>query len=381
MQKSKEKANYYSVHSRAIKVGYAKLAVKLMFLTLWLTPANPGIHRKGCGMAQPARIVDLLSGREEAPVSLSKHAKALAEGAKSAHTRAAYKCDQEQFFRWCRQHDLQPLPATPGTVAEFLAHLDAIGRKVNSIKRMAASISILHREENLESPTGRKMVTDVLSGIRRKRGQDEEPARPIRKDLLRRLIQTCDPTTNTGKRDRALILLTYAAAARASEALALRVQDVRFTPGGLLIRRGKSKTDQTGERSDILGLAYRDDDELMCPTRALATWLETAHIESGPIFRSFVWTDRQLRDQAMTVCAFRRMLKTRAETAGIDPNGISTHGLRAGLVTDAAHDGATDRELLRSTRHRSLDMLAHYDRPDDPFEHGFTKVRFGVNEG
>jgi len=62
-----------------------------------------------------------------------------------------------------------------------------------------------------------------------------------------------------GIRDKALLLIGFAGAFRRSELVAIMVEDIRFVPEGLVIRIGRSKTDQ-------IGLGRNGPYQLLCPS-------------------------------------------------------------------------------------------------------------------
>jgi len=83
-------------------------------------------------------------------------------------------------------------------------------------------------------------------------------------------------------RDRALLLVSFAAALRRSELVALDVSDLRFTGDGLVLRLRRRKTDQAGAGARI-GVPFGTA-ELTCPVRTLRAWLEATGIVDGPVF-------------------------------------------------------------------------------------------------
>src|SRR5579871_2005855 len=95
---------------------------------------------------------------------------------KAPATRAAYKADFSTFQAWCNNRGIGSLPATPETVAAFLAAEAEAGRKPSTIGRRCAAIRYAHRLAGLENPTEAEPVRVVLRGIRRAIG-----AAPTRK--------------------------------------------------------------------------------------------------------------------------------------------------------------------------------------------------------
>jgi integrase len=79
-----------------------------------------------------------------------------------------------------------------------------------------------------------------------------------------------------------VVLLGFAGAFRRSELVALTVEDLEFSDGGVLATVRRSKTDQEGSGREV-GIPFGQNST--CPVAALRAWLATANIKSGPIFR------------------------------------------------------------------------------------------------
>ncbi len=85
-------------------------------------------------------------------------------------------------------------------------------------------------------------------------------------------------------RDRAILLLGFAAALRRSELSAIDCSHLRFTPEGLIVTLPRRKTDQDGEGTEIGVPSGRD--ARYCTARTLKAWMDAAGLEHGPLFRS-----------------------------------------------------------------------------------------------
>jgi site-specific recombinase XerD len=166
-------------------------------------------------------------------------------------TRRAYERDWRAFASWCAPRGLAAMPAAPATVAAFLAsEADREFRPV-TIDRRAAAIAAAHRAQDHPNPCDSGAVAAVLAGVRRQHG-----TRPLRQaarlelEPLGRLLEPIDASTLAGRRDRALILVGFAAALRRAELVALDVEDLQFdTSRGLMVTIRASKTDQETGRS------------------------------------------------------------------------------------------------------------------------------------
>ena len=65
----------------------------------------------------------------------------------------------------------------------------------------------------------------------------------------------------------------------------------------------------------------------------------------------------------MTTRSLSRVILKRLEDAEIKIEGISSHSLRAGYITDALEGKMSDAVILKHTRLSSADMLKRYYRP------------------
>jgi len=61
------------------------------------------------------------------------------------------------------------------------------------------------------------------------------------------------------------------------------------------------------------------------------------------------------------------ILKTAATRAGINATNIAGHSVRAGMATQAALNGSSERAIAKTTRHKSRRVLRRYIRPGELF--------------
>jgi site-specific recombinase XerD len=196
-----------------------------------------------------------------------------AENEKAASTRACYAKDFRAFETWCTGKGLPSLPASPATVARFIAACAGGGLSVSTIGRRLAGIAYAHKLAKQANPTGAEEVKVILAGIRRTLGTAPKRKAAATADLIARMVAVC-PNTLIGKRDRAILTFGVASAMRRSELVALRVEDLAWTEDGVRVFIPRSKTDQTGEGVEIAvprGCNLR-------PVEALQGWLQAANI-------------------------------------------------------------------------------------------------------
>jgi integrase len=282
--------------------------------------------------------------------------------AKAAHTVRAYRSDWRDFEAWCKAHGLIPLPAAPETVTLYLTTL-AETHKVGTIQRRVSAISQAHQAAGHEPPTRAMAVRTLLAGIRRAKGTAPNAKAPVLTADVRAMLGTLKNGL-LGARDRALVLIGFAGAFRRSELVGLDVSDVEFTPEGLVVALRRSKTDQEGQGRKV-GIPQGGSPET-CPVRSLREWLSVSGILAGPLFRS-VNRHGKLQAGRLSDRTVARVVKRCAQAAGLDPAKYAGHSLRAGLATQAAFAGASERSIMAQTGHRSLGMVRRYIRDGSLF--------------
>jgi site-specific recombinase XerD len=285
----------------------------------------------------------------------------LAKAEKAASTRKAYGADFRLFKAWCDGKKVAALPASPETVAAFLAS-ESKTAKPSTLGRRVAAIRYAHKLAHLDTPTDSEAVKATLRGIRRTFGGAKVRKAPAVAAKVRSMVAMA-PDRLSGLRDRALLLLGFAGAFRRSELVALDVSDITEVKTGLLVTIRRSKTDQEGEGATI-AIARGD---IACPAKALREWLDVAAIETGPIFRPI--------NKAGTVAAGRltdrsvaNIVKAYAGRAGFDATTFSGHSLRSGFLTSAAAKGASIFKMMDVSRHKSVDTLRGYVRDAELFK-------------
>jgi integrase len=301
---------------------------------------------------------------------LGKKAAGYVENSKAANTRRAYRSDWQDFSAWCGKYRRAPLPASPDTVAYYLADRSQ-ALKVSTLQRRLATISEAHRAAGHESPTKHAQVKLVWAGIRREKGTAQSHVKPLLTKHLRLIVEHL-PAKLLGVRDRALLLLGFAGAMRRSDLVGLDVTDLAFGDEGLVVLVRKSKTDQVGEGRKI-GIPFGQNPET-CPVSAVQRWLDQAMISEGPVFRSVNKHDQvmegRLSDKAVADVVKRSLL-----AAGKSARQFAGHSLRAGLITQAAMAGVSERAIQHQSGHKSLAIMRRYIRDGSLFrENAAAKV-------
>jgi len=286
-------------------------------------------------------------GLEAATIKVQRYVEASA----ARNTHKAYNSELKLFLEWggC-------IPADADLVTEYIAD-HGESHAAATIERWLAAISKAHISRNLPTPTTAPIVNATMKGIRRIHGVKQKQAAAITEDELVKLISNLGDSAKD-LRDKALLLVGFAGAFRRSELVGIDVEDLGWKPEGLVVRVGKSKTDQEGEGREVF-LASTNDHG--CAVVALREWLDHTGIDGGPVFRS---VSRYGRAQAKRLSseAVAVIIKKLAKNVGLDPKQFSGHSLRAGYVTDAARRGQPTWQIKKQTGHNSYTMLQRYIR-------------------
>ena len=281
--------------------------------------------------------------------------------ARAHNTERAYRADWAHFAAWCLAQSQTPLPASPATLAAYLASL-AHTHAPATLRRRLVALARAHAAANHPWAGADPSVRATLRGILRTHGRPPRRAHAITTRLIRQLVATCG-TDLAGLRDRALLLIGYAGALRRAELAAIRRDHLLFeATGALRLLIPRSKTDAQGDGA-WLGIP-RGERRDTCPVRALEAWLTASRTTYGPVFRR---VDRWggIDHDALQPAAIRQILTRHAAAAGLSMSPterLSPHGLRAGFVTEAYQAGARDEAIMAHTRHRDLATMRAYVR-------------------
>lgn len=286
-------------------------------------------------------------------------AAAFRRASKAPATQRAYLADWQDFATWCRAESRAAMPAGDDTVSDYLAALARRGLAVSTIDRRAAAIAFVHRASNTDSPIGHESVRAVLQGIRKTLGRRPDKKQALTVDLVVKVVRRIKQDL-AGRRDRALILLCFAAALRRSELVALDVADIEHQRRGIVVRIVRSKADQ-----ESAGAAVGIPNGKLKVGEAIEAWREAAGIVAGPLFRGVdrgVVSAERLSDRQ-----FARILKARCASAGLDPDRFGGHSPRSGFATSAGDLDADLRRTADHLRHARLETTRGYIQDGELF--------------
>ncbi len=297
--------------------------------------------------------------------------------ARADNTRRAYRAGVAAFTEWCAVHAQAALPALPETIAAFLAAEAGRGLAVNTLRLRHAALRYLHLLAGYPPPTASPLVSATFAGIRRAH------RRPLRKktalvlDPLRAAVRAI-PDSLPGLRDRALLLVGFAAALRPSELAALTIEHLTRHEDGIALFLPWRKNDQEARGTTVWLPAGHTD---LCPVRALEAWLAAAEISDGPLFRR-LWrlppprlpkaakrkpiADRyRIGTNPIDTDSIALVVKKWTGRAGLDGAAFAGHSLRRGAISSGVAQGVHIARLKQFSGHASLKSLEEYVELDE----------------
>jgi integrase len=162
---------------------------------------------------------------------------------------------------------------------------------------------------------------------------------------LRALLAGCDRTTATGRRDFAVLTLLVRLGLRAGEVAALRLDDIDWRAGEILVR-GKSDRQERLPLPDDVGqavVAYLHDRPRVERCRAVFVAARAPH-------------------RGVTSAAVTKLVERAGRRAGLGP--VAAHRLRHTAATQTLRAGAPLSEIGQLLRHRSAQSTAIYAKVD-----------------
>jgi integrase len=226
-------------------------------------------------------------------------------------------------------------------VSEFVlreARRSCVGSAKCMVTRLRALLRFLHVEGEIEVA-----LVDAVPSVAGWRLAGLVKALDARS--VARLLASCDRRTRVGRRDFAIVTLLSRLGLRAGEVAALRLSDVDWRAGELLVR-GK------GSRQERLPLPV-DVGE------TLAGWLARGRPRRESVF---VFTRVRAPYGGLSAGAVSQIVRRACGRAGLPL--VSAHRLRHTAATEMLRAGGSLTEVGQVLRHRGRDVTSIYAKVD-----------------
>ena len=277
-------------------------------------------------------------------------ARTLADASISANTARMYRSALAGF-------DASGFPLTDQGVAEYLAVLFDAGRSPATASMAVAAIRFRaklaggHPTPDIGPATARVLAGFRRAGTDRGRGQAHGMTAADFASILatasrrrkreQRGLESEAYAKKRGEVDSVIASLLFMGGLRRSEVASLTWRDVTdATDDGLLVRVRRSKTDQTGDRTDV---RYMKNGGAAALRRLRAS-------------RQPADTDRVV---PLTPQGVARRLEAAGLAAGVDAR-LTGHSGRVGLASELTARGASTADVMLAGGWKTAQMVAHY---------------------
>ena len=283
------------------------------------------------------------------------------------HTRRAYFRNAIGFLRWCEDRGVTDLKAIkPMMVAAFIEHLKPTHARP-SVKQHLATIRMLFDW----LVTGHVVETNPAHSVRGPKHVVTKGLTPVLDAEETKLLLESIPITRGGQantldeesgtanliglRDRALIAAMFFTFARVGAVVAMSVED--YYPQG---KRWWLRLQEKGGKQHDMPAHHTLEEYLDEYVRAAGIDADP----KGPLFRSAPGTGAGLTRKHLHTADVWRMIRRRAQQAGIKTK-IGCHSFRAtGITNYLEHDGTLEK-AQQMAAHASPRTTKLYDRTND----------------
>lgn len=287
--------------------------------------------------------------RETAALQRAYLSHLLVEKGRSRNTVSAYEKDLSRYSTFLETRQLSALAVAPSEIDEFLAlcRTDSdMGAALSptSTARMLASVRGFHRFLVFDN----RSTEDPTATIRPPKAQKKLP-KTLSVAQVQELLESPNPETLDGLRDRAFLEFLYSTGARVSEATGVDLDELnQLRETGVLVLTGK------GNKQRIVPVGH-------FALNAIDTYLSRArpdYLSQGTGTPALFINSRGRRLTRQSAYA---ILKRAAERAHLDELfEISPHTLRHSFATHLLNGGADVRVVQELLGHASVTTTQIY---------------------
>lgn len=253
----------------------------------------------------------------------------------SPNTRTAYAADWTHYSRWCRFNGVDALAPSTQQIASYLQEVSQT-LALTTVERRLSGLTWNLSQRGLELQRDDPAISKILDQIRQTSTHAPKKKEALTQDEIHAMVATL-PLDLRGMRDRALLLLAYAAGLGRTQVVGLDVSGrtnggtgtVVSTPTGLHV----TTTTKTGDHTVEVARTTHDQ---TCPVRSLERWLRFAKVSSGPIFLRTSRDGKRVLDARLSDKHVARLIKQTANDARLRPE-----------LSDAERQAAFSGQSLR----------------------------------
>lgn len=270
---------------------------------------------------------------------------------RNPNTRLSYMRAVGPFLAWCEERGLELRQVEPIAVAAYIEQLNQ-ERAPQTVKQHLAAIRMLFDW----LVTGQIVLFNPAASVRGPRYSIKKGKTPVLSaQETRKLLDSIDTSHVVGLRDRALIGVMVYSFARVSAIVNMKVKD--YYPQG---KRYWIRLHEKGGKFHEVPAHHTAE-------QYLDEYIEIAGIaeeKNKPLFRSTRGRSRELTTRAVSRFDAYKMIRRRAEDAGISSE-IACHTFRATGITEYLRNGGTIEHAQQIAAHESPRTTKLYDRTSD----------------
>lgn len=254
-----------------------------------------------------------------------------------------YRTAIKQFIKYLIENGI-----TNPTRENIIAYRDYLmeDHKPNTVQNYLTAVKLFFAWMEQEG-----LYKDIAHHVKGVKISKEHKKDYLTQHQSRRLLESVDTSTTTGKRDYALIGLLITTGIRTIEAQRANVGDIE-TIGGYtaLFIQGKGQD----EKAQYVKIAEPVEDAIR---DYLGSRSEKAAEKNEPLFAS---TSNNNKGERMTTRSIRRIVKGNLVNAGYNSDRLTAHSMRHTAATLNLLNGGTLEETQQLLRHQNISTTMIY---------------------
>ncbi len=254
-----------------------------------------------------------------------------------------YRTAIKQFIKYLIENGI-----TNPTRENIIAYRDYLmeDHKPNTVQNYLTAVKLFFAWMEQEG-----LYKDIAHHVKGVKISKEHKKDYLTQHQSRRLLESVDTSTTTGKRDYALIGLLITTGIRTIEAQRANVGDIE-TIGGYtaLFIQGKGQD----EKAQYVKIAEPVEDAIR---DYLGSRSEKAAGKNEPLFAS---TSNNNKGERMTTRSIRRIVKGNLVNAGYNSDRLTAHSMRHTAATLNLLNGGTLEETQQLLRHQNISTTMIY---------------------
>jgi len=278
-------------------------------------------------------------------------------------TLVFYQQKMMSFMDYCESQIISQISQiTPSIVRQYLLFLEDTGHNPGGrhAAYRALRAFLLWYEDEVEPENW----TNPIQKVKAPR-VSIEPLEPVKFETVSQMMSVCESNTFCGIRDKAILLFLLDTGVRASELLAINIEDINQARGDILIRHSK------GKRPRYVYISKHSK-------RALRKYLSKRKDKNQALWV----THPRFNSVRLKYDSLRAIMTRRANQAGVKPPSI--HDFRRAFALAMLRNGTDIFTLAKLMGHKGIDVLQRYlkqTNEDTEIAHRrASPVEFGLHQ-